>query len=191
MNQDIKKLVSVVEKFSFCLFWIRWFYPKAKAIPLAYLLYFFIPQKIFRINGRVPWPMHFTSRVLYWKNIKVGNRCTPGMNACCYIQARNGIAIGHNFRMGPGVGLISSNHDLNDYDAHTKEKPIVIGNNVWIGMNSVVMPGITIGDNAVIGANSVVTQDIPSNVIAAGNPCCVIRVKEPYKGRDYSGISSP
>ena len=189
MNQDVKKIIRVFEKLGFCLFWLRWFYPKAKGIPLFYLLYFFIPQKIFRINGRVPWPAHFTSRVLYYKNIRVGNRSAPGMNAGCYIQARNGIFIGHNFRIGPGVGLISSNHNTEDYDSYTQDTPITIGNNVWIAMNSVVMPGVSIGDNVVIGANSVVTGDIPSNVIAVGNPCRVIRRKDPYEGRDYSNLS--
>lgn len=54
-------------------------------------------------------------------------------------------------------------------------KPITVGNNVWIGADVCVMPGVTIGDNTVIGAGSVVIKDIPSNVLAAGNPCKVIR----------------
>ena len=53
--------------------------------------------------------------------------------------------------------------------------PVTIGNNVWIGANSVVLPGVTIGDNSVIGAGSVVTKDIPANVVAVGNPCKVMR----------------
>ena len=53
--------------------------------------------------------------------------------------------------------------------------PVHIGKNCWIGANAVVLPGITIGDNVVIGAGSVVTKDIPSNVVAAGNPCRVLR----------------
>ncbi|MCG6282651.1 DapH/DapD/GlmU-related protein, partial [Vibrio diabolicus] len=53
--------------------------------------------------------------------------------------------------------------------------PIHIGRNVWIGANSVVLPGVTIGENSVIGAGSVVTKDIPSNVVAVGNPCRVVR----------------
>ena len=52
---------------------------------------------------------------------------------------------------------------------------IIIGNNVWIGGNVVINPGITIGENSVIGSGSVVTKDIPSNVVAAGNPCKVLR----------------
>ena len=64
--------------------------------------------------------------------------------------------------------------------------PITVGNNVWIGGNVAVMPGVTIGDNTVIGGGSVVTKDIPSGVVAAGNPCRVIREiteedKEKYK----------
>ena len=53
--------------------------------------------------------------------------------------------------------------------------PVHIGENVWIGANAVVLPGVTIGDNSVIGAGSVVTKDIPANVIAVGNPCRVLR----------------
>jgi len=110
------------------------------------------------------------------------------MNAGAYVQARNGIHIGHNLRMGPGVGLISSNHVPSDYDSHSSEDPIQIGSNVWIGMNTVVLPGVRIGDNVIIGANSVVSKDISSNVVAAGNPCRIISEKEPYSGKDYSEI---
>jgi acetyltransferase-like isoleucine patch superfamily enzyme len=87
--------------------------------------------------------------------------------------------------MGPGVGLISANHDVNDYDSWPPAPPIVIGDNVWLGMNSVVLPGVTIGDNVVVASNSVVSKDIPANSIAAGNPCKVLKEKAPYQGKDY------
>ena len=186
MYRNIENLTRKFEKYQHVFSWLKIFYPKAKGIPVLYLLYFFFPQKIVRINGRVPWPVHFTSRILYYKNISVGNQSAPGMNSGCYIQARNGIKIGHNFRMGPGSGLISSNHSLDDYDVHVKSSPITIGNNVWFGMNVVVLPGVHIGDNTAIGANSVVTRDIPSNVVAAGSPCRKIKKKPNYKGRSYS-----
>jgi acetyltransferase-like isoleucine patch superfamily enzyme len=80
------------------------------------------------------------------------------------------------------VGLISANHDPSDYDQWLPGKPIEIGNNVWIGMHAVITAGVTIGDNVIIGANSVVTKDIPSDSIAAGNPCRVIKPKSPYLG---------
>lgn len=188
MNLEHSLLIKKIDKFEFFFKWLRIFYPKSKGINFIYLLYYFIPQKILRLNGCVPWPVHFTSRVLYYKNIQVGNRTAPGMNANCYIQGRNKIIIGHNVRIGPGVGLISANHDLDDYDRWTKVPPISIGDNVWIGANAVVLPGVKIGDNVVIGAGSVVTKDIPSNSIAVGNPCRVIKEKGPYKGKDYSKL---
>lgn len=57
----------------------------------------------------------------------------------------------------------------------TQTAPVIIGNNVWIGGGAIILPGVTIGDNVVIVAGSIVTKDIPDNVIAAGNPCRVIR----------------
>ncbi|MFH1154351.1 MAG: DapH/DapD/GlmU-related protein [Pseudomonadota bacterium] len=185
MSLSIETITAFFEKHRYLLSWLRLFYPKSKGIPLAYVLYFFFFQKILRINGSVPWPVHFTSRILYPKNITLGNQSAPGMTGSCYIQARNKIIIGHNVRFGPGVGLISSNHSIDDYDKHVKTDPITIGNNVWIGMNAVILPGVSIGDNVVIGAGSVVSQDIPSNTIAAGNPCRPIKEKGAYKGEQY------
>ena len=188
MNPDKHSRIVKLQKFQPLFCWLKFFYPKAKGISFIYILGCFFPQKVLRINGRVPWPVHFTSRVLYCKNIQVGNRSTPGMSPNCYIQGRNGIIIGNNLRVGPGVGLISANHDLSDYDQWPKAPPIRIGDNVWIGMNSVVLPGAQIGDNVVIAANAVVTKDIPSNSIAGGNPCRAIREKKPYQGKDYSRL---
>ena len=88
------------------------------------------------------------------------------------------IRIGENALLAPGVQLYTAHHPL---DAATRltgaelASPITIGDNVWIGGNSIVLPGVTIGDNVTIGAGSVVTRDTPSNVVAVGNPCRVIR----------------
>ena len=188
-NTELNTIIDRVDKYGFLFKWLPLFYPKAKGIHFIYLAYVFIPQKVLRINGRVPWPVHFTSRVLYHKNISVGYGTAPGLSGNCYIQGRNGIELGHNVRIGPGVGLISANHDFDDYDRWPVCSPMRIGNNVWIGMNTVVLPGLTIGDNVAVGANSVVTKSIPSNSIATGNPCRVIREKAPYRGKDYRRLS--
>lgn len=182
MQTNDSKSVRLIHRYEKLFSWVRLFYPRASAVPIQYLLYCFVPQKIFRINGQVPWPVHFTSRILYPKRISVGKCCAPGLAGSCYIQARNGIVIGNNLWTGPGVGLISSNHDLNDYRRHIGSTPLTIGNNVWIGMNAVLLPGIRVGNNVAIGANAVVTKDLPDNVIAVGNPCCVIKEKPPYQG---------
>lgn len=181
-NSSDSRIVQMIIRYEKAFSWVRPFYPKANRVPVQYLLYCFFPQKVLRINGRVPWPVHFTSRILYHERINVGECCAPGLAGSCYIQGRSGINVGSNLWTGPGVGLISSNHDLNDYRRHVESKPLTIGDNVWIGMNAVILPGITIGSNVAIGANAVVNRDIPDNVIAAGNPCRVVKPKPPYQG---------
>jgi len=136
---------------------------------------FFIFQKIFGINKKVPWPVNFTSYVTGYKNIKMGKKCSPGSGFYQYIQAVNGIELGDNVLMGPGVTLISANHDFQDFDKHTYTRPINIGSNVWLSANVTVLPGVCIGNNTIIGAGSVVTKDIPEDSIAAGVPCKVMR----------------
>jgi maltose O-acetyltransferase len=88
------------------------------------------------------------------------------------------ITIGDYVMLGPKVSLYTANHPIDPVVRryhHDQGLPITIGDNVWIGGNTVVCPGVTIGENTVIGAGSVVTHDIPANVVAAGNPCKVIR----------------
>ena len=84
------------------------------------------------------------------------------------------VIFGDNVFIGPNCGFYTAGHPL-DYKARNYgleyAKPIKVGNNVWIGGNVCVMPGVTIGDNVVIGGGSVVTKDIPSGVVAVGNPC--------------------
>lgn len=99
----------------------------------------------------------------------------------------NIINIGKNGLIGPGVQLLTASHPLSARERlitsnenlktsyKTFSKPIQIGDNVWIGGNTVVLPGITIGNNVTIGAGSVVTKNIPDNMLAFGNPCKIIR----------------
>lgn len=147
-----------------------------------YILFFhyLIPQKLLRLNPKVKWPVHFTSKVLAPENIKKGFFCDPGDNLNNYIQANNGIIFGSNVELGPGVSIISSNHQNDNFRKHVKTKPIQIGSHVWIGANSTVLPEVKIGNNVIIGANSLVNKDIPSNSIAVGNPCKVINTKSKY-----------
>lgn len=112
----------------------------------------------------------------YGVNIKVGKNFFA--NYHCVMLDNGGITIGDNVMFAPNVSLYTVGHPL---DAQLRNaywenaKPITIGNNVWIGGNVVILPGVTIGDNVVVGAGSVVTKDIPPNVLALGNPCRVVR----------------
>lgn len=84
------------------------------------------------------------------------------------------IVIGKNVKCGANTLITDADWHLDD-PRTSPPKPIIIGDNVWLGVNAVVLKGVTIGENSVIGANSLVVKDIPANVIAAGNPCRVIK----------------
>ncbi|MDD3303846.1 MAG: sugar O-acetyltransferase [Clostridia bacterium] len=88
------------------------------------------------------------------------------------------VTFGHDVFIGPNCGFYTAGHPLEYKERNIGleyAKPITVGNNVWLGGNVTVLPGVAIADGAVIGAGSVVTKDIPSNVVAAGNPCRVIK----------------
>jgi acetyltransferase-like isoleucine patch superfamily enzyme len=101
-----------------------------------------------------------------------------------YMNAGASIEVFHEVRIGDHV-LIAAFASIIDDDRHevepgsaTYKGPVVVGNNVWIGRNAAVLPGVTIGDNSVIGANSVVSRDVPPGCFAAGAPARVIRKLE-------------
>ena len=112
----------------------------------------------------------------YGFNIYLGKNFYSNHNLV--ILDANKVEFGDNVFIGPNCGFYTSGHPL-DYKTRNKgleyAKPIKVGNNVWIGGNVCVMPGVTIGYNVVIGAGSVVNKDIPSNCVAVGNPCKVIK----------------
>ena len=88
------------------------------------------------------------------------------------------ITIGDDVQIGPNVQLLTPTHPVEPEPRRDKleaAKPIVIGNNVWIGGGAMVLPGVTIGENSVIGAGAVVTRDVPANVVVVGNPARVVR----------------
>ena len=94
------------------------------------------------------------------------------------ILDENYVTFGKNVYIAPHVSIYTAGHPIDAKIRNTDleyAKPVNIGNDVWIGGNVVINPGVTVGDNVVIGSGSVVTKDIPSGVIAAGNPCRVIR----------------
>ncbi|MFT6926745.1 MAG: galactoside O-acetyltransferase [Psychromonas sp.] len=88
------------------------------------------------------------------------------------------IYIGNYVMFGPNVTIATAGHPITPalrQKAAQFNIPVYIGNNVWIGANCVILPGVTIGDNSVIGAGSIVTKNIPANVVAVGNPCRILR----------------
>lgn len=129
------------------------------------------------LRGKVYWPIHRSSRVSFPQNIKIGKGTAPGLSINCYIQGLNGIDIGDYTIIGPGVNIISADHDLTDFSSHNKgDGRIIIGKNCWLGANSIILPGCIIGDNTVVAAGSVVTKSFPKgNVLIAGIPGRIIK----------------
>ena len=112
----------------------------------------------------------------YGYNIEVGDNVFMNFN-CCILDVST-VRIGSNVMFAPGVQVLTATHPLEAKERNSgKEfaKPITIGDEVWIGGNAIICPGISIGNRAVIGAGAVVTRDIPDDVFAAGNPARVVK----------------
>ena len=126
----------------------------------------------------------------YGHNIEVGKNTFINYN--CTIIDVGKVVIGDYCQIAPNVSIYTAGHPVHPAARNTAYEygiDITIGNNVWIGGNSVIMPGIHIGDNVVIGAGSIVTKDIPAWTVAAGNPCRVIRkITENDRYTYYKGV---
>lgn len=141
-----------------------------------------ILQELFEFKGNGVWiePPFFCD---YGEHISIGENTF--INTNCMFLDNNKITIGKNVLIAPYVQIYTTNHPINASERIPKNrterlyvtstKPVTVGDNVWIGGNSVILPGVTIGNNVTIGAGSVVTKNIPNNVLALGNPCKVIK----------------
>ncbi len=112
----------------------------------------------------------------YGTNIQVGKNFFANYNCMIIDVAR--VRIGDNCQMAPNVAIYTAGHPIHPVSRNSMYeygKEVTIGDNVWIGGNTVICPGVHIGDNVVIGAGSVVTKDIPDWTVAVGNPCRVLR----------------
>ncbi len=115
----------------------------------------------------------------YGKQISVGKRFFANFNFTVLDEAP--VTIGDDCFIGPNVSIYTACHSTDPVERNSRREwaqSVSIGNNVWIGGSVTILPGVTIGDNVTIGAGSVVTKDIPSNSIAVGNPCKVIKKLE-------------
>lgn len=112
----------------------------------------------------------------YGKQISVGKRFFANFHLTILDEAK--VTIGDDCFIGPNVSIYTACHSTDPIERNSRREwaePVTIGDNVWIGGSVTILPGVTIGNNVTIGAGSVVTRDIPSDTIAVGNPCRVIK----------------
>jgi len=121
-----------------------------------------------------------TTEILSGENITIGNNCK--INSDVLLNGRSGIVIGDNVTLSHGAKIVSTGYDIEKWmtigeRVHISDKPIYIGNNCWIGVNAIILPGVKIiGEYVVIGAGAVVTKDITENkVVVAGVPAKIIK----------------
>jgi hypothetical protein len=187
----VKKTIKIIFKFRFTKYLFRKFfslfyderYLKGRLFDEGIIGYYWclkgiLYQKILRFNSHVPWPITPFSRVSNPYNIifdpdDLNNFQSPG----CYFQCfKAKIYIGKRTYIAPNVGIITANHNIYKLDEHDEGKDVIIGKNCWIGMNSVILPGVILGNRTIVGAGSVVTKSFPEgNVIIAGVPAKVIK----------------
>lgn len=141
-------------------------------------------------NARVNQPIW----VDYGCNIFLGANSLINMN--CTLLDTGKITIGNNVLIGPDVKIYTAVYPIlsderiykdetGKTEIRTQTASVTIGNNVWIGGGTIILPGVTIGDNTVIGAGSVVTKAIPSNTVACSNPCVVKKTLDGKQQGDY------
>src|SRR5580704_695079 len=149
---------------------------KGTQTPISAKMWFW--QKLLGFNRSAYWPVHLTSTVIGANNIYCGIETCPGFSPGCYIQAIGKIYIGDYTQIAPNVGIISSNHDLYDNRRHIVSE-VRIGRYCWIGMNAMILPGVTLGDFTIVGAGAVVTKSADGYCVLAGNPARIVRTLEP------------
>jgi len=136
-------------------------------------------QKIFGFNRHVPWPVSPFIVISNPNNIEfdVDNLDNFNLSFGNYFQNFKGmIIIGKGTYIAPNVGIITANHDPKNLECYSTVKNVTIGQNCWIGINSVLLPGVYLGDRTVVGAGSVVTKSFrEGNCIIAGNPAKIIK----------------
>jgi acetyltransferase-like isoleucine patch superfamily enzyme len=138
----------------------------------------FWQRNILRLGKSSAIPMGLSCRISKLENFQIhpddiNNLQSPNL----YVQNYNAsVSLGRGTYIGPNVGLITANHNFDDLDSHGDAKDIEIGERCWIGMNSVIMPGVTLGKQTIVGAGSIVTKSFPEGrCLIAGAPARILK----------------
>lgn len=178
----IQKIYCIISKYSVGLFYSkqylqgRWFINTTKGYRYCWKAFFM--QKIIGYNRNVPFPVSCRNNIGNYKHIHFHpDDLNNFQNFGNYYQVNDGnIYIGHGTWIAPNVGIITQNHDIENLNEHTPSKDVIIGKKCWIGMNSVILPGVILGDSTIVGAGSIVTKSFEEgHCVIVGNPARIIR----------------
>lgn len=148
------------------------------SIGWKWILKYWFKQKVLGYAKEVPFPIPNTISISAPQNIIFDcNDMDNFYSKGCYFQAINAkIKFGKCVKIAPNCGFITTNHDFDDLEKHQKGKDIIIKDNCWIGMNSVILPGVILGEHTIVGAGSIVTKSFEEgHCIIAGNPARKIK----------------
>lgn len=135
-------------------------------------------RNILRLAPPMPWPIALTSKINNPKNIIFhADDINIFQSSGLYLQNfKAKIIIGKGCYIAPNVGIITANHSLDDLDLHDNGEDVILGAKCWIGMNSVILPGVILGNNTIVAAGSVVTKSFEmGNIIIGGVPAKIIK----------------
>lgn len=122
-------------------------------------------------NKGVDLRIHGKVKIIAPHKLSIGDYCRIGKG--CFLFCYGGLKIGNNVQMSRNITIYTANHDFNSdilpYNDKYIIKPVIIEDNVWIGMNASILPGVIISKNSIIGMNAVVSKDVPANAIVVGN----------------------
>lgn len=182
MKKVLLKLYCLISRMFFsCIYEKRflkgkWF--EDNHLGWKYCWRYWIPQKVLGFNRHIPFPCHPSCEMGLVKNLHFDvNNIDNFWKIGSYFQCWGGqISIGSGTYIAQNVGIITENHDINNLDNHLPSQDISIGNNCWIGMNSVILPGVVLGDKTIVGAGAIVTKSFPrGNVVLGGIPAQIIK----------------
>lgn len=180
MRKFWKKFWRLLARFFFSFFYekkyLRGYYFDVKKMGWYWCLTG-LHSRVWGPNNHIPWPVN-PRTVVSHPNIEfdvdnINIFQTPG----CYWQNHGAkITVGKNCWIAPNVGIITTNHDVNNPNKHVEGKEIVLGDNCWIGINAVILPGVVLGPNTVVGAGAVVSKSFPEgHCVIGGVPAQIIK----------------
>lgn len=134
-----------------------------------------------------PVSLHRHLRLFCVGGVSIGRGTT--INRGATLDGRGGLSIGSNVSISEGVKLLTATHDVHSPSFALQLRPVCVANWVWIGVDAIVLPGVSVGEGAVVGAGSVVTRDVEPYTVVAGNPATTRALRQ--RGLDYSPLWKP